>query len=178
MSRPTGRLGSLAGDEALRLDIYLGERVRCGSRRGWRKTRLIQPFIERYGRVAMEQVFLQIVDENPGRDALKLEVLEVLSQKGIELLAAEFLFQASQKQRALFVWDRSDAVVRVAAFEIDMEKLIAGRELGHLALQFLPAERGFHLLARAAVELFENPALDVNGESLVKPEHLLTYAPS
>ena len=95
---------------------------------------------------------------------------EIPAQKSIKPLAPELLLQASQQQRSLLVRHRGHAIVGVAALQVDQKNLVPLRELGHLPLQLLAAEHGFHFFARPAVYSFLNPPLHVHRESLVEPE--------
>src|SRR5215831_5167788 len=100
-------------------------------------------------------------DEIVGRDALKSEPLEIAFQELIEAFAPEGLFQEPQKERAFLIRYEREAFVRIAPAKIDMQNLVSVRQILHLLFQVLKPERRFHLFALAAVDRFDDAALQI-----------------
>src|SRR5439155_19019626 len=97
---------------------------------------MINPFIDgKLGclrRILIQKVLLQVSDKLIRRDALESEVIKVALQKLIETRAAESPFQMAQEERALLVRNLGRTVIRIAAFQIDVQNLIAIVERGNL----------------------------------------------
>src|SRR5215813_10016328 len=119
------RRRNLAPQPALCLSFYLSE-----GRRSWfgcisGKTRLVKPLVNRdplgklriFCQQVLREIFLKLLCSN----ALESKVIKIFVQEAIKPRAAKCLFQMAQKESALFVRHISDAIVGIAAFQIDVQ---------------------------------------------------------
>src|SRR5262249_49423790 len=121
-------------------------------------------------RVRIEQVLFQVRDEIVSGDALKSESIEIAFQELIEAFASESLFQEPQKERALLVRHKREAVVRMASGEDYVQNFVRVRQTSHLFFQVLKRERRFHLFALEAVNRLGDAAFQISREAFVEPE--------
>src|SRR5205823_101226 len=101
------------------LDAGEDVRVRLECSRG--NARLENPLIERD---RVRQLAANKFEELRRRNAAEGEVVEVAAEKRVEALPTDSVFDSAEHERALFIGDQRDAIVGIAARQIDMQNAI------------------------------------------------------
>ena len=113
-----------AGEGGDRL-VDLGERLRVGLDHVGRQAGLIDPVVEHQllleRLVALDQMLAQIGEEDRRGHRLEAVALEPALEPRVEALAADGGFDRAQEGRAFFIGDVGQAVVGIAALEVDVQ---------------------------------------------------------
>ena len=105
-----------------------------------------------------------------GGDARERVRIEIAAEEGVEPRSAESVLESPHEQSPFFVWHACHAIVGVAIAQVDVQNLIF-LGAGDSALRAAQRVREWPpYRALAAVQVFDDSALDIGRESLVQPK--------
>ena len=166
----------LAGEEIGSRLVDRIEARRMRNRRGRRDAGLMQPGVDiRRADLAREfafEVFAVVTEEIRRGDAVEGKMIKIGTQERIEGIAAITRFKEAQEPAALVVGHAGESLIRIDAFEVGDQQLLARLHALHFGMQFLGADHQLHVCFLLAVNRLDNAVLDVAGEAFVEP-HVL-----
>ena len=166
----------LAARPARSLLLDPGQRIRHRTGGVGRQPGLLEPGVDlqRLGQIGVgvvsQQMRVQIGDEVAGGDTAEREMVEVGTQERVEARATDSLLEQTQEQIALEIGHLVHTVVRVAPLQIDVQDLVGRLQPRQFLVQRLAVEGGLHVHARAAEDLLQDAALEIDRDAFVQPE--------